>query len=129
VTPDGIVLFTEYNGRVTGSTLLYSSIGPRVVGKDWAQRCILLERRNWRATSFQAAVDTLKKSGLAFNHKTKTGIILTGTFIPTREVISYTVVAENLAEAISLEEKLHQISPRDIEILTPIGEADEIKQF
>ncbi len=118
VTPDAKVLFSEYNGRITGSTHIYSIIGARIVGKEWMQKRVLLERRGWKAPSFQAAVDMLNNSGLAFDPKTRSGVVLTGTFIPTRKVISYTVVAEDLAAAIRLEEKLHQVSPRAIETLT-----------
>lgn len=116
VTPEGKVFFTEYNGRITGSTHLYATIGARILGGEWMQRRILLERRGWSAPSFQAAVDMLKESGLAFNHETRTGVILTGTFIPTRQVISYTIVGEDLAAAMYLEEQLHRVSPRAIEI-------------
>lgn len=118
VTPDAAVLFSEYNGRMTGSTHIYSIVGERIVGKDWMQRRILLERRGWTAPSFQAAVDMLKDSGLAFNRETRSGVVLTGTFFPTRKVISYTVVAEDLAAAISLEEQLHRVSPRAIDVTT-----------
>lgn len=118
VTPDAAVLFSEYNGRITGSTHIYSTIGARIVGKDWMRRRVLLERRGWTASSFQAAVDMLKDSGLAFNCETRSGVVLTGTFFPTRKVISYTVVAEDLTAAISIEEQLHRVSPRAIEVLT-----------
>lgn len=118
VTSDAEVMFTEYNGRITGSTHIYSVVGARIVGKEWMQKRILLERRGWCAPSFQAAVDMLNDSGLAFNRNTHTGVILTGTFIPARKVISYTVVAENFTAALELEKKLHLVSPRAIEALT-----------
>ena len=118
VTPNGAVLFNEYNGRITGSTHIYASIGARIVGKDWMQKRILLERRGWKVHSFKDAANMLKTSGLAFNHKTKTGIILTGTFIPARGVISYTVVAEDLTAALNIEKQLLQVSPRAVEPLT-----------
>jgi len=117
VTPDGAVMFSEYNGRITGSTHIYSALGAQMIGKKWMQKRILLERRGWTAASFQDAVNMLNNSGLAFNETTRTGIVLTGTFIPTRKVISYTIVAETLAAAMNLEEQLHLVSPRAIENL------------
>lgn len=117
VTPDAQVLFSEYNGRLTGSTHIYSIIGASILGKDWMRKRILVERRGLVVPSFQEAVNMLNNSGLAFNHKTQRGIILTGTFIPARKVISYTVVAEDLAAALALEEKLHCVSPRSVEVL------------
>jgi hypothetical protein len=111
VTPDDTVLFTEYNGRITGSTHIYSTVGARVVGNNWMQNRILVERRGWMVPSFQAAVSMLNESGLAYNQKSKTGFVLSGTFIPNRQVISYTVVAKSLAEATNLEEQLYRVSP------------------
>ncbi len=118
VTPDGRVMFSEYNGRITGSTHIYSVVGEMIVGKEWMQKRILLERRGWSARSFQDAVNMLHKSGLAYNSVTKTGVVLTGTFIPARQVISYTIVAEDMPAALKLEEQLHKVSPRVVEILT-----------
>jgi hypothetical protein len=116
VTPDTSVLFTEYNGRMTGSTHMYSTIGERIIGKDWMQRRILMERRGWRVPSFQAALDLLNDFGLAFNRETQSGVVLTGPFFKTRKVMGYTVVAENLAAAISLEAQLNQVSSNINEI-------------
>lgn len=127
VTPDARVLFSEYNGRMTGSTHIYSVIGEKIIGKAWFQTRVLLERRGWTAPSFQAAFNMLNDSGLAYNQTTRTGVILTGTFIPSRKTISYTIIAENLAAAITLEEQLHAVSPRAVEILTCNGEKNEIK--
>lgn len=118
VTPDGEVFFSEYNGRITGSTHIYATVGTRIVGKAWMRKRVLLERRGWIAPSFQTAVDRLKASGLAFNPETKQGIVLTGTFFPSRQVISYTVVAEDLSAALALEAALHRVSPRAIEMTT-----------
>lgn len=115
VKPDGLVLFSEYNGRITGSTHIYSVVGEKMIGKAWMQRRILLERRGWIAPSFQEAVNRLHKSGLAYNSETRTGVILTGTFIPTRQVVSYTIVAEDMPAALKLEEDLHRVSPRAVE--------------
>lgn len=115
VTPCAQVLFNEYNGRITGSTHIYAIVGDHIVGKAAMQHRVLLERRGWSAPSFQTAVDNLKRSGLAYNPVTQTGVILTGTFIPTRKVISYTVVATDLDAALHLEGALHEVSPRLLE--------------
>ena len=73
---------------------------------------VLLERRGWTAPSFPAAVEMLKSSGLAFNPQTQQGVVLSGTYYPIPKTISYTIVAEDLAAALRIEEKLHQVSPR-----------------
>lgn len=112
VTADGTTLFTEYNGRITGSTHIYATVGARVVGPVAMRHRVLRERRGWSTTSFQAAVDKLEASGLGFDRETRTGVVLTGSFVPTRKVVSYTVVAEDLAGAARLEEQLDKVSPR-----------------
>lgn len=117
VTPEGQVMFSEYNGRITGSTHIYSTVGKRLVGEQWMKKRVLLERRGWTAPSFQAAVDNLYHSGLTYDHEQKTGVVLTGTFIPARQVISYTIVAEDLPAAIKMEKQLHAVSPRAVEAL------------
>ncbi|XYH97091.1 peptide ligase PGM1-related protein [Sorangium sp. So ce1128] len=112
VTPDGEILFTEYNGRITGSTHIYATVGARVVGKEAMRRRILLERQGWTAPSFQVAVDRLFESGLAYNPATEVGIVLVSAFNPVYKVISYCIVAEDLPAALELEERLDKVSPR-----------------
>lgn len=112
VTPAGDVFFTEYNGRITGSTHVYAVLGERVLAPGALRKRVLLERRGWVAPSFQGGVDALERAGLAIDRETNVGIALTGTFIPTRKVVSYTVVAEDLPAALALEKRMHEISPR-----------------
>jgi len=118
VTPDGKVLFSEYNGRITGSTHIYATLGKRILGEHWAEHHILLERRGWIAPSFQTAVEWLKDSNLAYNNEKKSGVILSSISSPTCHSIGYTIVAENLAAAKELEQKLLAISPRSNKIRT-----------
>lgn len=114
VTADNTVYFNEFNGRVTGSTHIYATIGARIVGKETMANRVLLERRGWIAASFQEGVTMLRDSGLAYDPKSKSGIILSGTYFPGPKIISYTIVAENLTVALQLEKELHQVSPRAI---------------
>jgi hypothetical protein len=111
-TPTGDVLFTEYNGRITGSTHIHATIGARVVGKDTMRRRVLLERQGWSAPSFSVAVERLQSSGLAYDHAAKLGIVLVSACDARRSRVSYCVVAESLEGALSLERKLEEVSPR-----------------
>jgi hypothetical protein len=57
VTPDRQVLYTEWNGRLTGSTHTYFILGDKVVGKDYASDRVLLEHvwpQGWATSSFQS---------------------------------------------------------------------------
>lgn len=101
VTPEREVLFTEYNGRVTGSTHIYGRIGGCAVGEGFGKDRVILERvwpEGWSTPSFIAALTALTDAGAAYDPATRTGVILTNAFDGTGGVM-YCVVAENLAAA------------------------------
>jgi hypothetical protein len=109
LTVGGDVLFTEYNGRITGSTHIYDVIGRRVVG-DMSDR-VLVERQGWSATSFDAAVQTLRRTGLAYDSAKRSGVVLVSALNSTTGMVSYTVVAGNVDEAYEVERRLDEVSP------------------
>ncbi|MFF3917327.1 peptide ligase PGM1-related protein [Streptomyces sp. NPDC001852] len=101
VTPDREVLFTEYNGRVTGSTHIYGRIGHRVVGGSFGKDRVILERvwpEGWTTPSFTAAHRALTDAGVAYDPATRTGVVLTNAFDGSGGVM-YCVVAGSLAAA------------------------------
>ncbi|MFC9328865.1 peptide ligase PGM1-related protein [Kitasatospora sp. NPDC057015] len=101
VTPDGEVLFTEYNGRVTGSTHIYGVIGEQVVGPGYGEDRVILERvwpEGWSVPSFAAAVERLAATGTGWNPGTRTGVVLTNAFDGEHGVM-YCIVAADLDDA------------------------------
>ncbi|MEU4895152.1 peptide ligase PGM1-related protein [Streptomyces sp. NPDC044780] len=101
VTPERDVLFTEYNGRVTGSTHIYGRIGALVVGEGFGRDRVILERvwpEGWSTPSFPATREALEKAGLGYDPVTRTGVVLTNAFDGTNGVM-YCVVAEDLTAA------------------------------
>ncbi|MDX3228657.1 peptide ligase PGM1-related protein [Streptomyces sp. ME19-01-6] len=101
VTPRREVLFTEYNGRITGSTHIYGVIGDAVVGPGFGEDRIILERvwpEGWSTPSFAAARDRLTKAGLAYRPEARTGVVLTNAH-DGRDGVMYCVVAEDLDRA------------------------------
>jgi hypothetical protein len=102
VTPAGEVLFTEYNGRVTGSTHIYGRIGRHVVGAGYGQDRVILERV-WPSAcsvaSFADAVEKLARAGLGYDRADRTGVILTNAFDAKYKGVMYCVVAETLDAA------------------------------
>jgi hypothetical protein len=108
LTPGGDVLFTEYNGRITGSTPIYDVIGRQVVG-NMSDR-VLVERQGWSASSFDAAVRTLEHTDLAYDAARRSGVVLVSAWSPTSGLVSYTVVAGNLEEAYAVERELDELS-------------------
>jgi hypothetical protein len=99
VTADGEVLFTEYNGRFTGSTHIYAVVGRRVVGEDYSKDRLLVEYLEWSVPSYEAAAERLVSSGLAYDPATRTGVVIVKAFNQADGTVRYCVVAENLAAA------------------------------
>ena len=106
LTPDGEILFTEFNGRVTGSTHVYGMVGKRVVGEDYADDRVLLERSGWLTSSFQEAERILRAAGLAYDARARRGIVLLSAFDPEYRAVMYCVVAEHLDRALAIEREL-----------------------
>ncbi|MCQ4083498.1 peptide ligase PGM1-related protein [Streptomyces sp. RB6PN25] len=101
VTPEREVLFTEFNGRVTGSTHIYGVIGETVVGPGYGKDRIILERvwpEGWSTPSFATTLARLTEAGLAYTPQNRTGVVLTNAFDGTNGVM-YCVVAEDLDRA------------------------------
>lgn len=111
VTPDREVLFTEYNGRVTGSTHIYGRIGGIVVGEGFGKDRIILERvwpEGWATTSFAAALAAVEGAGLRYDPATRTGVVLTNAFDGNNGVM-YCIVAEDLASAWACDRALKPV--------------------
>jgi len=99
VTPDHKVMFTEYNGRITGSTHIYGIVGEKLVGADYAESRILYEREGWPVPSLEEAMTALKDADLLFDPHRKTGTVLVMPFNRSNSTIRYCVIAEDLADA------------------------------
>ncbi|WP_329182138.1 peptide ligase PGM1-related protein (plasmid) [Streptomyces decoyicus] len=99
ITPDGELHFSEYNGRITGSTHIYQVLGEHIVGEDYARTRVLYEVDGWVVPSFRAAADRLAEAGLAYSPATRTGAVLVMAYNPSDSTVRYTVVAETLDQA------------------------------
>ncbi|MDX3228653.1 peptide ligase PGM1-related protein [Streptomyces sp. ME19-01-6] len=109
VTPDGAVLFTEYNGRVTGSTHMYRVLGEHVVGQDYPRRRVVMERVGWQVPSFDAAAERLTAAGIAYDRETRTGVLLNTAF--SGGDVWYCVVAEDVEAARRYEDVVSTLFP------------------
>jgi hypothetical protein len=108
VTPARDIFFTEWNGRVTGSTHLYHALGKRVVG-DYTHDRVLLDRSwppGWTVASFPAAVDALAGAGLAYDPASRTGVMLSSAFNEDYRSVMHCVVAENAEAAWDIDRRL-----------------------
>ncbi|MDX3360608.1 peptide ligase PGM1-related protein [Streptomyces griseoaurantiacus] len=109
VTPDGELLFTEYNGRITGSTHVYSVFGEKIVGGDFMKDRVLFEGfwpKGWSVPSFDEAVRRLTEAGLVYDRGSRTGVIISSAFDRRDDTLLHCVVAESLSEARTVEERL-----------------------
>ena len=109
VTQDGDVRFTEYNGRITGSTHIYTVIGGHVVGPDYAKDRVLVEYCGWPVPSFSAALERLEESGLAYDGETRTGVVIAKAYSHADGTIRYCVVAEDLAAAGRIHDRVESL--------------------
>lgn len=98
LTPAGEIVFTETNGRLSGSTHLHTVVRARLVAEEHRDRRVLLERRGWAVPSFSAALERLTGAGLGYDQHTSTGVVLTSDLTPDG-TLTYCVVAEDLATA------------------------------
>ncbi|MFD8416223.1 peptide ligase PGM1-related protein [Streptomyces sp. NPDC059650] len=107
VTPQGEVLFTEYNGRATGSTHIYEIVGKRVVGPGFGTDRILLERvwpKHWEVPSFSAALTRLRESGHAYDPDTRRGAIILAAYHPGRKGVMLCFVDDTVGAALHREQ-------------------------
>jgi hypothetical protein len=105
LTPAGEIVFTETNGRISGSTHLHTSIGARVLGAAHRGRRVLLQRRGWAVPSLAAAAERLREAGLAFDRETGSGVVLVSDLMPD-DTLGYCVVAEDREMAVMLNREL-----------------------
>lgn len=127
ITQQGQVLFSEYNGRITGSTHIYEIIGRHIVGADYAETRVLLEIDGWQVPSFGAGVRLLDDSGLSYDPATRTGVVLAMPFNPSVGTIRYVVVEKTLDIAHERAQALEALcGPADPDAgFTDVGRASD----
>ncbi|MFD4376644.1 peptide ligase PGM1-related protein [Streptomyces sp. NPDC058486] len=112
VTPEGDVLFTEYNGRATGSTHIYEIVGKRVVGPGFGIDRILLERvwpRHWEVPSFTDALTRLRESGHAYDPATRRGAIILAAYHQGRKGVMLCFADDTVEAALHREEQVGRL--------------------
>lgn len=112
VTPDRQVLFTEWNGRISGSVHTYHILGNVVVGPNYAKDRVLLEcvwPRGWVTASFDAMRDAIADAGLAYDPVTRTGVIIVSDYDTARHGAIYCIVAPDVDEAWDVNAELGEL--------------------
>ena len=132
VTPNGDVFFTEYNGRVTGSTHIYAVIGKRVIGSGFGVDRTILERvwpEGWSVASFETARAQLTVAGLAYDPVSRIGVVLTNAFDTTSQGVMYCIAAENLAAARQIEHSMTTLFAGDAAAKPPPLPVDDSPKY
>jgi hypothetical protein len=106
LTPDGEILFTEFNCRTTGTTHLYSVIGELVIGSDYPDRRVIVEHVGWKVPSLEAAVSRLVASGLAYDPQRRVGVVLSEDFDPSHGDVFFCAIGEDLDTATACEKRV-----------------------
>ncbi|RKT19033.1 hypothetical protein BX285_3476 [Streptomyces sp. 1114.5] len=109
VTGTGEVMFTEYNGRITGSTHIYTVIGRQLVGPDYADSRVLVEYCKWPVPSFTAAAEKLAAAGLAYDRASRTGVVLVKAFSHADGTVRFCVIAEDFEAAEVVRERVESL--------------------
>jgi hypothetical protein len=112
VTPDGQVMFNEWNGRCTGSTHTYRIVGGKVVGPDYADDRIIVERLGsdpWQIGSFAEARRRLEESDVAYDPAVRRGVVLLHAFDPVTNSVAYAVIGEDMDVTDEIELRLGKL--------------------
>ncbi|MCX5195624.1 peptide ligase PGM1-related protein [Streptomyces sp. NBC_00249] len=105
------VLFTEYNGLVTGSTHVYH-LGKQLAGADYARDRLLAEYVSWPVASFAEARKHLESEGIAYDRATRTGVVLLNSWREKLGAVPYCVIAQDVEAAERLKERLAEQAPK-----------------
>lgn len=106
LTPTGDIVFTETNGRMSGSTHLHSVVRERLLTAAQRPHRVLLERDGgWTVPSFAAADQWLTRNDLRFDPVTGSGVLLTSDHLPD-DTVTYCIVAPDLAAATAVASRL-----------------------
>ncbi|MFC0541127.1 preATP grasp domain-containing protein [Kutzneria chonburiensis] len=98
-TSDGRIVFSETNGRLTGSTHLHITLRDRMLRPEHRGHRVMIERAAWTVPSFVAAVEALRAAGLEFDATTGTGVVLTGNYVDVNGIVMYCIVGEDYESA------------------------------
>ncbi|KXK63665.1 hypothetical protein AWW66_01485 [Micromonospora rosaria] len=105
-TPDGPVLFTETNCRLTGSTHVHLVLHGRVVDAAHAADRVFLERDGWAVPSFTAALERLAAAGLGYDPASRTGVVVTSNEVDADGTVACCAIATDLATAERMQRRL-----------------------
>ncbi|MEV6923816.1 peptide ligase PGM1-related protein [Dactylosporangium sp. NPDC051485] len=109
LTNDGQILFTEYNGRITGSTPVYAVFGEQVIGPQYSRDRVLFDRDGWPVPSFAEAVAALDRSGLAYSSATGLGAVLVTPYNTSNGSVRYCLAAACITDVWRAQERIEAL--------------------
>ncbi|MGW6285407.1 preATP grasp domain-containing protein [Streptomyces sp. NPDC055107] len=106
LTEENEVLYTEANGRFTGSTHLYKIIGRQVVGPAFGVTRVAVEYCDWVVPSFAEARQRLTSSGLAYDPTSQTGVVLVKAYCEVSGTVRYCAIADSRDAALEIRARV-----------------------
>lgn len=94
-TPDGEVLFTEINCRISGASHMVAAIARSLGGAGVDDRVVLM-REGWQAPSLADAVARIGAAGLTLDRRTRTGVLPDVDTTSVSGTFSVSIVAEDV---------------------------------
>lgn len=109
LTPGGQMFFSEYNGRLGGTTHLHR-IGSQFLGPGYDTSRTMLTRNSWKMPSVDRAQAVLAERDLAFDPATGRGVLLACDYTRHAGAVEYCIVADTREEAREMEHVLLEAS-------------------
>jgi hypothetical protein len=108
VTASGQLLFTEFNGRVGGTTGI-DTIGRRLLGEDYLDRYVLASHIEVPAPGCDLLAKALDEHGLLFTRGSDHGVIIYNDTTEETGTVEYIVVGRGWDETSRDEERLRRV--------------------
>jgi hypothetical protein len=108
VNTSGELMFTEFNGRVSGATGI-DAIGRRLLGRDYFDRYVLASQMDAPAPAFNDLMKVLNESDLLFKRGSHSGVIIYNDTTEEMGTVEYVVVGRDWGEAGNCERGLKKV--------------------
>lgn len=102
ITPAGEMFFSEFNGRLGGTTHLHH-IGTRFLGDRYDTGHTMLTRNRWKVASMERAQAALVERNLTFDPVTGRGVLVTCDATQRCGTVEYCAVADDPETALAME--------------------------
>jgi Pre ATP-grasp domain/PGM1 C-terminal domain len=108
LTTSGELLFTEFNGRIGGTTGI-DTIGRRLLGHDYLDRYVLASQIDVPTPAFNVLAKVLNERGLLFKRGSHNGVVIYNETTEEMGMVEYIVVGRDWEETSHYEWQLKKV--------------------